>query len=147
MKSAIRKLIARRTAVLQGEQGMAAVEFALIAPVLVTMVLTLVDVSNMAIGTVNMQAAVRATEQYFINGNSDTSAAQTLGNTAWSSRPSGTTLNASQACKCAGTSNDCSAPCPDNTIPEMYYTVTATATLGGSFIHQSKTVTETVRVR
>jgi|SRR5258706_11494697 len=132
---------------LRGEQGMAAVEFALIAPVLVTMVLTLVDVSTMAVGTTNMQAAVRATLQYLINGNTDTTAAQTQGNNAWVSKPTGATLNATQACKCAGAAHDCAAACADNTIPLMYFTVTATATLGGSIVSQSKTVTQTVRVR
>jgi len=133
---------------LRGEEGMAAVEFALIAPVLVAMVLALVDVSNMAAGTVNMQGAVRAAVQYFVNGNSDTSAAQTQGNNAWVSKPSsGATFNATKACKCGSASQDCSTPCADSTLPAIYYTVTATATLGGSFIHQSKTVTETVQTR
>ena len=148
MRSAFPKLLLARAASLRSEDGMAAVEFALIsALVMAPIVLTLSDVSNMAVGTTNMEAAVRATEQYFLNGNTDTSGAQTQGNNAWVSKPTGATLNATQACKCSGTAHDCSAPCADNTIPYMYFTVTATATLGGSVVSQSKTITQTVRVR
>jgi Flp pilus assembly protein TadG len=132
---------------LRGEQGMAAVEFAFVAPVLVAMVLTLSDVSDMALGTTNMQAAVRATTQYFVNGNTDTNAAQTQGNNAWVSKPGGSTLTATQACKCGNTVTDCTLFCADGSSPSMYFTVTATATLGGSVVSQSKTITETVRTR
>jgi len=147
MRSKFRKFLWQWPARLAGDEGMAAVEFALIAPVLVAMVLTLVDVSNMAFGTTNMEAAVRATEQYFINGNTDTNAAQAQGNNAWASKPTGSTLTATQACTCAGAGHDCAAPCDDSTIPWMSFTVTATASLGGSVVHQTKTITQTVRVR
>jgi Flp pilus assembly protein TadG len=134
-------------ALLRGEQGIAAVEFALISPVLVLMMLTLFDVSDMAVGSTNMQAAVRATTQYFINGQTDTTAAQTQGTNAWVSMPAGATLTATTACTCAGVGHACDVSCDDGTQPATFYTVTATATLGGSIVSSSKTYTETVRTQ
>lgn len=147
LRSLKTSILRRGNSLLRQDRGMAAVEFALIAPVLVAMMLTLVDVNNMGVGATNMQAAVRASVQYLVNGGTSIDTAKNEGNNAWSSKPSGATLSATKACTCAGAAHDCFASCDDGTVPQISYTVTATATLGGSIVSSSKTITETVRIQ
>ncbi len=131
----------------RGTRGNAAMEFGLILPILTTIVITIADISNIAVGTGEMQTAVRASVQYLMNGGTDTTVAKTMATNAWNNEPNGGTVNVTEACFCSGTSHSCTTLCSDNTQPLFYYTVTATATLGGSIVSQSQTVTETVRTK
>jgi len=127
--------------------GTSAIEFAIIAPVLIVIVAGLADVNDLAFGSANMQNAVRAGIQYALKGGSDTTTAQAQADAAWTRKPSGGTVSSSSACKCAGAGHDCSTLCDDSSVPQLYVTVTATATLGGNVYSTTKTVTETVRIR
>jgi len=131
----------------RGVRGNAALEFGLILPILSTIVITIADISNIAVGTGEMQTAVRASVQYLMNGGTDTTKAQTMATNAWNNEPSGGTVSVNEACYCSGTSHTCTSLCSDNTSPQAFYSVTATATLGGAVVSQSQTVTETVRIR
>ncbi len=128
-------------------RGTSAIEFAIIAPLLIGIVVAIGDVTNISYGASNMQSAVRAGIQYALKGGTDAPTAQSQADSAWTMKPSGATIAASKACKCAGLSVDCALPCPDLTSPQMFMTVTATASFGGNYIRISKTATETVRVR
>lgn len=127
--------------------GNAAMEFGLILPILSTIVITIADLTNISVGTGEMQTAVRASVQYLMNGGTDTSTAQTMATDAWNNEPSSGTVNVSEACYCSGTSHSCTTLCSNNTTPQAFYTVTATATLGGSVMSQNQTVSQTVRVK
>ena len=72
--------------------GAAAVEFALIVPVLAGLVVAIDDVSNIAIGTADMQTGARAATQYAMEGGTDLVAARTLGMQAWNQKPSDASL-------------------------------------------------------
>ena len=129
-------------------RGTSAIEFALIAPMLVAVVIGLADVSNMGYGSSNMQSAVRAGIHYAMAGGTDETVAQTVADASWTRKPADGVVTTSKVCKCAGAVvGDCEALCPDNSRPEMYITVTATGTLGGNFYDMTQTSTETVRVR
>lgn len=130
-----------------GKGGNAAIEFGLILPIFSTIVITIADVSNIAVGTGEMQTAVRASVQYIMNGGTDTSIAQTAGINAWNNKPGNGAVNVTEACYCSGTSHACNTLCSDNTTPQAYYTVTATGTLGGGVISESQSASETVRMR
>lgn len=127
--------------------GSSAIEFGFIAPVLLVVVVTAVDVGTIAVGGSAMQTATRAAIQYAINGGTDMSVAQTQGLYAWSNKPSDATLTATQTCQCSGASHSCTTLCTDGTSPQMYITVSASGTLGGMVIRQSESRTETVRVK
>jgi len=127
--------------------GTSAIEFAIIAPILLVLVAGLSDVNDMAFGASNMQSAVRAGIQYALKGGSDTTTAQAQADAAWTRKPGGGTVSSSSACQCAGSAHACDTLCDDSSIPELYMTVTATATLGGNLYSTTKTVTETVRIR
>ena len=131
----------------RGDKGNAALEFGLILPILSTIVITIADVTNIAVGTGEMQTAVRASVQYLMNGGTSTTTAQTMATNAWNNEPHSGTVSVSEACYCSGTVHSCTLLCSDNTTPQAYYTVTASATLGGTVISQNQTVTETVRIK
>lgn len=128
-------------------EGASAVEFGLMLPVLLTIVITISDVTSLIVGTGEMQTAVRAAVQYLMNGGTTISTAQSQGIAAWNNKPSDGSLTAAQACFCSGASHSCQTLCGDNTSPQIYYTVSANGTLGGNVIKQSKTVSETIRVK
>ena len=128
-------------------RGSAAIEFGLIAPALLTMVLTVKDITDISVGVGAMQTAMRASIQYAMNGGTDMTVAQTQGTQAWNNMPSGGTLTATKSCTCSGTSHSCTTLCSDNTSPQMYIAVSASATFGGTLISQPESLTETVRVK
>jgi Flp pilus assembly protein TadG len=131
----------------RASRGNAAVEFALILPILSTVVITISDVTNVAVGTGEMQTAVRAAAQYLMNGGTNTTTAQTMATDAWNNEPSGGAVTVAEACYCSGASHSCTTLCSGNTSPQAFYTITATGKLGGSVISENQTVSETVRTK
>lgn len=127
-------------------KGLAAMEFALIAPVLAVITILISDVSQAAVGAMNMEAAVRAGIQYAMNGGTNMSTARSASIQSWESRPSGSTLEASEICTCTSGTAVCGQACADSSTQKTFVTITATATLGGSVIRFGKTTTQTVRV-
>jgi Flp pilus assembly protein TadG len=128
-------------------RGTSAVEFALIAPLLIAIVIPLADLANIAYGSSNMQSAVRAGIHYAMAGGTDETVAQSHAEAAWSKKPADGVVTPTKVCKCAGTSHDCDPLCADGSRPEMYITLTATGTFGGDIYSVAQTSSETVRVR
>ena len=128
--------------------GTSAIEFAIVAPMLIAAVVGLADISSAAYGASNMQTAVRAGIHYAMSGGTDADIALQIADAAWTRKPGGATLTTSKSCTCATVTWNCDTFCPDVTRPEMYITVTATADFTGHFYSMGeKTTTETVRVR
>jgi Flp pilus assembly protein TadG len=127
--------------------GVSAIEFGLIVPVLATIVLGLTDVAAISTGVGEMQTAARAAIQYAMNGGTDMTAAQTRGTNAWQSKPSDGTLTASSACYCGSSTSDCQTVCSDKTYPKKLVTVTASGTYGTNFMTKKETVSEVLRIR
>lgn len=127
-------------------KGIAAIEFAFIAPVLAIIAILMTDVGLAAVGSMNMEGAVRASVQYAMNGGADMTVAKNVGLSTWSSQPSDATFNTSKACICGAATSTCTSTCSDGSQPAAYVTATATGTVGGSIIHFNKTTTQTVRV-
>lgn len=127
-------------------KGVAAIEFAFIAPVLAIIAILMTDVGLAAVGAMNMESAVRASVQYAMNGGADMTVAKNVGMSTWSSQPTDATFNTSKACVCGAATIVCTATCTDGSQPSAYVTATATGTIGGSILHFNKTTTQTVRV-
>src|SRR5262245_33993661 len=115
-------------------RGTSAIEFALIAPVLVVIVVSIDDVSRVALGSAHMQSAVRAGIHYAMVGGTDETVARDQAVAAWTKKPTDWAVTTTKACQCAGVGVDCTTTpfCPDQLRPEMYMTVTATGTFGGN---------------
>lgn len=129
--------------------GASAVEFALIAPLLVAVLLGLADAVNFAVEYTSMQRAERAGIQYFMNGGTSTAAAQGIVSTAWTNPPSGYTVTAAQVCTCGGNSHliVCGLSCSSGQLFAKNMQITASATVRGMLTSLSESKSETVRVQ
>lgn len=127
--------------------GVAAVEFALVLPFLATIALLLPDLSQAAVGVIQMQGAARASIQYAMAGGTDVNEGQTLGLQAWNNQPTNASLSTSENCICAGAGATCGQPCADGSSPQEYFNVTASGHVGGSFIGFQNSVSRSVRIQ
>jgi Flp pilus assembly protein TadG len=134
----VKKLIGDR-------RGTAAIEFGLILPVLASIIILLPDVTEAAVGAMNMDGAVRAGIQFAMNGSTNTSTIQTYANNNWPAKPHNGTMNASLACYCDSTVISCGQPCTGTT--SSYITVAATATVGGTVVNVPLSKSQRVRVQ
>jgi Flp pilus assembly pilin Flp len=110
-------------------RGVSAVEFAIIASVMVTLMLGAFDFGNAAQEQIALQAAVRAGGEYALHFPTNPAAVQTVVTSAlptgWQlSNPGGQPI---VTCSCGGVSGtfDCSAP-PATCAPPMLVSITAT---------------------
>jgi Flp pilus assembly protein TadG len=111
------------------QRGVSAIEFAIIAPIIVTLMLGAYDFGNAAQQQVALQEAVRAGGQYATHFPTNPIAVQTV---VKSALPAGWTLanpngNPVVACSCTGVTGtfDCSSP-PSACTPPMLVSITAT---------------------
>lgn len=125
--------------------GTSAIEFGLIAPILILMTIALYDLNDMSYRTSNMQTAIRAGIQYTMNGGEDLDQAKTIVNGAWSRKPADGSVNAFATCKCAGNTQACNTTCGQTM--NKWITITATGTIGGNYYSTFQTKTETVRIK
>ena len=133
---------------LRNKDGAAAVEFGLIAPVLVAVLVGVGTYGLEIIAYSKMREAVTTGAQYALTTSENTSDITTIVNAAWDDKPSsGATVSVTQRCVCAGVTNDCSTTCAaTGDYPQKMTTITATrgyTELGG----QTKTLTASQQVR
>ena len=128
-------------------RGTAAIEFALVIPVLAIAAVSISDASTISTQSSAMQSAIRASIQYAMNGGGDMTVAQQTGVQAWSARPSDGTLSVSEACVCGGAAGTCGTLCADGSVPSTYVTAVAAGTVGGDVLSWHNSVTESVRVQ
>jgi Flp pilus assembly protein TadG len=126
-------------------RGTAAVEFALVLPVLAAIVILMPDVTEAAVGAMNMDGAVRAGIQFAMNGSTNTNTIKTYANNNWISKPGNATMNSTLACYCDSSVISCGQPC--NGTTSSYITVAASATVGGTVISLPLSKSQRVRVQ
>jgi len=118
--------------------GTAAVEFALITPVLLIIIMGVIDVGMAMFQKMELNGAVRSGAQLALIDSSDTSAivnavVDASGNTITSSD-----VSTSSFCECAdGTTIVYGATCGDGSSNRTYMTISATTTFNGIFLNSS----------
>jgi Flp pilus assembly protein TadG len=129
------------------ERGVSAVEFALIAPVLMIALLGVVDIGNVVFKRSDMESALRSGVQYFMNGGDDLSKAEDVVTESWTTKPDDVSVIAERFCMCAAVEHACNALCDDDSYPASYNRIRATATFPGVLMDDSYDAQQSVRVR
>ena len=129
------------------ESGVSAVEFALCVPVLLFALLGVVDMGHAVYQRADMESALRAGVQYFMNGGDDLDKAETVVSESWTTKPQGVTIEADRLCLCGGAAHACNALCGDGTYPAAFNRIQATATFPGILMDDAYTSEQSVRVR
>ena len=129
------------------ERGVSAVEFALVAPVLLISLLGVVDLGNVVYQRTDMESALRSGVQYFMNGGDNLAKAEQVVTASWTTKPAGVTIIAERFCLCGTTEHACNAMCDDDTYPMSYNRIRATAVLPGILMENSYEAEQSVRVR
>jgi len=105
-----------RSAFTIGRAGNIAVEFALIAPVVLVMLVGIADYGTAVYDRLQLSSAVRAGIQYATLPGVSTGAVQQVVTDALTSDPSAVTVTAQQVCECSdGTATACDQTCSDGT--------------------------------
>jgi Flp pilus assembly protein TadG len=132
--------------VARDDAGSPALEFGLIAPVLVVGLLTLIDVGGIVAANGDMQSAARAGTQYFMNGGTDVSVASTLVTQAWPSKGAGQ-VSITAVCRCGSSAASCTATCSGGVTLSKSYSVSLSRSIAGYLITWPASVSETTQVQ
>lgn len=128
-------------------RGAGAVEFALIAPVIATVLLGVVEIGHIAFQRTDMHSALRSGSQYVLNGGRDLEAAESIVKRAWTTKPGDAEVSATRFCLCGDIEHTCNSPCADDTVPNAYIRLEASATLGGVLFDYGQSAHDAVRIR
>jgi Flp pilus assembly protein TadG len=132
---------------LRDDRGVAAIEFALILPILVALVLFGME-GWMRINQVSqMRSALSSASRYYESGGSDDTAAAQLAIASWNHAPGDGAVNAVRSCTCGGVGAGCNTLCAGNSLPNVYVTMTATGTFTGIMHTAVLSQTGAVRIR
>ena len=129
------------------QRGAALVEFAMIAPILALGIVLTGDTATLVSRYFDMRAAVSSGSQYVMLGGTEVTVARQVATQSWTSQAQGSTVDASKACLCSGTTNACNALCPDQSVPQTYYTIQAASSFQGTLISMPLSAQQVVRVR
>lgn len=132
---------------LRSRKGNVAIEFALIAPILVALLIGVIDYGRFTFERSDMLAAGRSGAQYFMAGGTDPVRAQTIIQTSWSHMPTNGVVDVQRVCECQSVAAQCNQPCSDGTVPLSYAVINLGGTIDGIFLDLSARSEERVRVR
>jgi len=131
----------------KNRSGVAAVEFALFAPMMAAAFVLSLDVALNIVNRMRMEAAVRAGVQYLMEDGRDMTVLENVVRQSWSPIPSDATVRAVRYCQCSDISHVCNTLCADDSAPESYFTVEVSGTLHGFLGDTVLSTNEQVRVR
>lgn len=127
--------------------GLAATEFALIVPVLATLLILGSDGWLQANQTSDVRTALQTGARYYESGGSDDNAAQAAMLAAWASKPANGSLSTARSCTCGSTPTVCTSTCPDSSLPSVFVQLTAQATYSGIWQSHAVSQSNVVRIR
>lgn len=114
---------------LPNEDGVAAIEFAFIGPVLAMVLLGGFSGWSYLRQVGDMRGAVETVAKYYILGGASETVANTIGTETWFNKPGGGAITASRQNKCGNTNvSSTTWVCPDGNQSQTYVTILATST-------------------
>lgn len=127
--------------------GAAAVEFGLVAPLLIAVVLGIAASAGMILERHTMRKAIASGAQLLMTSDADLNAIQDMTLEAWSGKADGSSVEVSQWCRCGTTQHSCSAVCTDGDYPKKYTMIAASTPYAGPLGDQTLTASQLVRTR
>lgn len=131
----------------RSRRGVAGIEFAMTASVLVILIIGITDLGSLLLDRRDMRSALQSGGQYFMVGGVDMDEARRAIEGSWTSRGDDVVIEIDRICYCGGVEHACTANCPDSSLPETFHVISATARLSGMLMEYEHVVQETVRVR
>lgn len=136
------------------DSGAAAVEFALVVPILCLVLLGIIDGWSFVTSSLSMRAGVKTAANLVIEGAADDAATQAVALSSWENHPEGAQVTLGRTYMCGSTVVDASTLCNGGTkVPSIYVNIRATATWTPPFIFDAFSVSreighqEVIRVR
>lgn len=129
------------------ERGVAAIELALLAPVLAAILMLGVEGWLRIDQTLSMQGALQTGGRYYQMGGADDAAAVSLARSTWTNRPNDGEVTVARVCKCGEVVVACSSLCANADTPVALVNLSASATFVGLTGSHPLRQTEIVRVR
>ena len=100
----------------QDRSGVAAVEFAMVAPVLAAILVGIAGVAPFVQTNNTIHDALTAGSRYVMAGGTDPTAIQSVTYSAWPNHGNSDSVSVSQYCTCATLQGSCTALCPDGVM-------------------------------
>lgn len=113
---------------LRKNDGAAAVEFGLIAPIIAAVLVAVTTMGGSILAYSKMRQAVSSGAQYALAVEDDLDAVEDVVLASWPTRPAGATVTVTRTCYCPSTGTtavDCSTSCADTSYPKMYTNISA----------------------
>jgi Flp pilus assembly protein TadG len=108
----------------QSTSGVAATEFALVAPVLLILVLGLIDVSTAVTGSLDLKTSARAGAEYALANSDDAIGIRAAVIGATGNTSATLTVTTTVFCECARVALTCGQTCPlDSSVPDQFVKV------------------------
>lgn len=133
--------------------GVSAVEFALIAPILLLMLAGISTGWTYSTQLMEMRTAVKSGANYVLQGGVDLASAKSAVLMSWRNKPGDGNVTVIRQCTCSGAVSACSTVCSDKSIPNMAVIITATGSVDMpiydllSTVKVQATREESIRVR
>ena len=131
----------------RARQGAAAVELALVIPVLAIIVTGVMQYGGMIIAYQQMHNGIASGAIYVMRGGTDATTIQDVALGAWPNQPSNASISVAQFCTCAGVTSSCTSLCSDQSYPLGFTTISGSGTYTGPFGNQSMSATQTIRTK
>lgn len=156
MTAAPHRVLAMSRQPLRSRRGVAASEFALVAPIFVTVILAAVDIGNAVQQNIRLEAAARASLPYAHVYPSDTGGIRNIVVNALSGWNNVTVGNVTLTCDCATTtnnvttttSNDCVSACSVNTAElRQFISINVSRNYSGFLFLQNRTLHGNIQMR
>jgi Flp pilus assembly protein TadG len=125
--------------------GAAAVEFALLLPVFVALVVGVIQYGGQIVAYQQMHDGVSTGAVYVMRGGSDATAIHGVAMAGWPNPPSDAAVTVTQACSCAGVGGPCGTLCGDGSYPQAFTTISASGTYAGLMGNQSMSSSQVIR--
>lgn len=120
--------------IFRNDSGVAAVEFALIVPILCLVVFGIIDGWSFVSSSLSMRASVKTAANLVMQGATDDAATQAVALSSWENRPEGAQVTLGRKYMCGSTVVDAASLCNGGTkAPSVFVEIKATATWSPPF--------------